>query len=116
MQYNISPIVQQDRANILDVLRGIALLGICLANYPFFAMYVFQTPQTLAAMPTANIDTALKYFQAAFIDGKFYSLFSFLFGIGFTIILQKIKKFGKHHLTVFYRRIIILLLIGLALR
>ena len=114
MQYNISPIVQQDRANILDVLRGIALLGICLANYPFFAMYVFQTPQTQAAMPTANIDTALKYFQAAFIDGKFYSLFSLLFGIGFTIILQKIKKSGKHHLTVFYRRIIILLLIGLA--
>ncbi len=114
MHNYISPVIQKERAEILDVLRGIALLGICIANYPVFAMYVFQAPQTQAAMPKANIDTALKYFQAAFIEGKFYSLFSLLFGIGFSIILQKIKRSGKHSLSVFYRRIIILLLIGLA--
>lgn len=114
MRNNFSPVIQQDRANILDVLRGIALLGICLANYPFFAMYVFQPPAVQASMPTATVDTVVKYFQAAFIDGKFYSMFSLLFGIGFTIILQKITKGGKQSLGIFYRRIIILLLIGLA--
>src|SRR5690606_25094012 len=104
----------QERANILDVLRGIALLGICLANYPFFAMYVFQPPAVQAAMSTASIDKVIKYLQVAFIDGKFYSIFSLLFGIGFTIILQKTKKAGKQRVGIFYRRIIILLLIGLA--
>ena len=114
MRNNYSPVIQQERANILDVLRGIALLGICLANYPFFAMYVFQPPAVQASMPTATVDTVIKYLQAAFIDGKFYSMFSLLFGIGFTIILQKNTKDGKHSLGIFYRRIIILLLIGLA--
>lgn len=109
---NISPVIQKQRANILDVLRGIALLGICLANYPVLSMYVFQPPALQAAMSTSGVDTVLKYFQSAFIEGKFYSIFSLLFGIGFTIILQKIKKAGKNNLGIFYRRVIILLLIG----
>lgn len=111
---NVTPVIQQERANILDVLRGIALLGICLANYPAFALYVFQTPETKAAMPSATIDSALEYFHYAFIDGKFYSLFSLLFGIGFSIILNKQTEKRNAPLIIFYWRILLLLFFGLA--
>lgn len=108
-----TPVSISERADILDILRGIALLGICLANYPVFSLYVFQSPEVLATMQTAAIDKWVTYFHFIFIDGKFYSIFSLLFGIGFSIILSRTKAKGLG-LTIFYRRIVILLLMGLA--
>ena len=109
-----APVSTKERSDILDILRGIALLGICIANYPMFSLYIFQKPEVQAAMPTAAIDKWLAYFHFAFVDGKFYSLFSLLFGIGFSIILLRTTKAGKNPLAVFYRRLFILMLIGLA--
>ncbi|MDR1886482.1 MAG: DUF418 domain-containing protein [Prevotellaceae bacterium] len=99
----------RNRYRILDVLRGIALLGICLANFPEFSLYTFQREEVAEAMPTANIDRIIKYLQYIFIDGKFYSLFSILFGIGFSVMMSKSLR---NNLTVFYRRMVILVLIG----
>lgn len=113
MNQDVSPIRSDERSNILDVLRGFALLGIILANYPVHSLYVFQSPETINAMPTADIDNILKYIHFAFIDGKFYTIFSLLFGIGFSIILHKRGEKEQVTLKLFYRRIIILLLIGL---
>jgi len=64
-------------------------------------------------MATAAVDRWLAYFHFAFISGKFYSLFSLLFGIGFSIFLLKGKNSNVNPLPVFYRRLFILLLIGL---
>jgi len=50
--------------------------------------------------------------ELTFINGKFYSLFSLLFGIGFSIILIRNEQKGINPLKVFYRRLFILLLIG----
>ena len=109
----ISAAGTKERYIILDFLRGIALLGICLANFPEFALYTFLPAEVTAAMPTAGVDKIVKYFQYVFIDGKFYTLFSLLFGIGFSIILSNAVKNNKSGLRIFYRRMIILLLIGL---
>src|SRR6202008_1925254 len=49
---------------------------------------------------------------SAFLEGKFYSLFSLLFGIGFTIILYRNEAAGKNGLAIFYRRLVILLVFG----
>lgn len=107
-------IAASERARILDILRGIALLGICVANYPMFSLYIFQPPDVLKAMPTAAIDYATAYFHFAFVDGKFYSLFSLLFGIGFSVILLRSQQAGRNGLLIFYRRIFVLILFGLA--
>lgn len=114
MSENYTPASLKERAEILDILRGIALFGICMANYPALSLYVFQTPELKAAMPTASIDKWLPYIHFAFFDGKFYSLFSLLFGIGFSIILLKKGKDGKSRLPFFYRRLLALAVIGLA--
>lgn len=102
-----------ERYIILDFLRGIALLGICLANLPEFALYTFLPTETVAAMPTAGIDRVVKYIQYIFIDGKFYTLFSLLFGIGFSIIISNALEKNKNGMRIFYRRMVVLLLIGL---
>ncbi len=65
-------------------------------------------------MPTAVIDKVWSGIHFTLIDGKFYSLFSLLFGIGFSIILSRAAGKGKNGLVIFYRRIFVLLLIGLA--
>lgn len=108
-----TPVFQKERADILDILRAFALLGICMANAGYFSLYIFQKPDVMAAMPTAAVDRWLSWFHFAFVDGKFYSLFSLLFGIGFSIIFLRNKEAGRNGLAVFYRRLFILLILGL---
>lgn len=113
MSNSINPVKPKERHIILDALRGLALLGICLANFPEFSLYTFQSDEVTAAMPTAGIDEAVKYLQYIFIDGKFYTIFSLLFGIGFSIILSNAALNNSNGMKVFYRRMSFLFLIGL---
>jgi uncharacterized protein len=112
MSEKMGPVRSSERYMIPDVLRGIALLGICTANFPEFALYTFLKDEVTAAMPAAAIDRVIKYLQYIFIDGKFYSLFSLLFGAGFFIIISNLKEKGGNVYPVFYRRMIVLALIG----
>lgn len=98
---------------ILDVLRGIALLGICLANYNEFSLYSFLPGEVTADMPTTGVDSVIRFFQYFLIDGKFYTLFSLLFGIGFSIVITRYMEKSSKGVRMFYRRMLILLFIGL---
>lgn len=106
------PVRSSDRYAILDVLRGLALLGIALANFPEFSLYSFLPVEAAGAMPTAGIDRIVHYLQYIFIDGKFYTIFSLLFGIGFSIIITNAARKGANGFRIFYRRMFVLLLIG----
>lgn len=106
----VSPVAK--RHVILDALRGFALLGICMANFPEFSLYSFLPTEASSMMPTSGWDYATKYFLSIFIDGKFYTIFSLLFGIGFSIIISNVAKRGGNSFVVFYRRMFFLLLIG----
>lgn len=107
-----SPIRPKERYIILDALRGLALFGICLANFPEFSLYSFLKSDVAAGMPTAGIDRVIRYLQYIFIDGKFYTLFSLLFGIGFAILISNAMRKQADGFRVFYRRMGILLVIG----
>ncbi len=98
---------------ILDALRGFALLGICLANYPEFSLYSFLSAEDAALLQTPGLDRVLRYLLYFFVDGKFYTIFSVLFGIGFSIMLKHALAEGGKGLKVFYRRMLVLLVIGL---
>lgn len=110
--YNIGPVRSRKRYLILDALRGLALLGICLANFPEFSLYSFLNSEATAEMPTAGIDRMVRYLQYIFIDGKFYTLFSLLFGICFSIIISNAMRKQVNSFSIFYRRMTMLLLIG----
>lgn len=109
---SIGPIRSKERYIILDALRGLALFGICLANFPEFSLYSFLNNEATTAMPTAGIDRIFRYLQYIFIDGKFYTLFSLLFGIGFSIIISNAMQKQVNGFSIFYRRMTMLLLIG----
>ncbi|QQR88236.1 MAG: DUF418 domain-containing protein [Flavobacteriales bacterium] len=96
------------RTDLLDALRGFALFGVVWSNYAILSVWMFMPPDARAALPGAGLDDALKAFHTILIDGKFYSIFSMLFGIGFGFFLGK----GSDGLWRFYRRMFILLLIG----
>lgn len=110
---NALPVQTLARADILDILRGFSLLGICIANAGYFSMYIFQSDASRAAMPFPLADEWLTYFHIAFFDGKFYTIFSMLFGIGFSIIFYGRQGEGNR-LQIFYRRLFILFLFGIA--
>ncbi|MDE6633371.1 MAG: DUF418 domain-containing protein [Muribaculaceae bacterium] len=107
-----SPIEASKRHIILDALRGFALLGICMANFPEFSLHSFLPVEAATSMPTSSWDYFTKYFLSIFVDGKFYTIFSLLFGIGFSIIISNVTKRGGNAYVIFYRRMLILLIIG----
>lgn len=96
--------MEKKRYVILDALRGFAILGIILANFPEFSLWTFSDASTWT-----HTDIVTRAVQTFLVDGKFYTLFSLLFGMGFSIQLANAQ--GK--LRVFYRRMVVLALIGL---
>ncbi|HIZ00792.1 MAG TPA: DUF418 domain-containing protein [Candidatus Bacteroides merdipullorum] len=109
---NLSPVKSSERYIILDALRGFALLGICMANFPEFSLYTFLKPEAAATFPSAGMDSITRYLLYVFVDGKFYTLFSLLFGIGFSIIISNATRKGANGFCIFYRRMSLLACIG----
>lgn len=102
------------RSTVLDAVRGFALLGIALMNIEFFArplhgmMLGFDTTLTGA-------DYAVGWFIAAFVQGKFWTLFSLLFGMGYALMLARADALpaDPDFHRVYARRLGLLLLFGL---
>lgn len=107
-----SPLQLTERADILDSLRGFALLGVMLDNLFGFTGWGFLTLQQREALPTWPVDGILGFAELSFIHGKFYSIFSLLFGIGFSVILLRNEQRGLNPLKIFYRRLLLLAVIG----
>ena len=108
----ISPVSLSERSDLLDALRGFALLGVLLDNVFGFTGWGFLTQANREALSTWPADGIIGLLEQTFINGKFYSLFSLLFGIGFSIILIRNEQKGINPLKIFYRRLFILLIIG----
>ena len=108
-----APIAPKERIEILDVLRGFALFGILLVN-----MAAFNTPwiylmNSEVVWWTAPIDRAAELLIHFVAQGKFYSLFSFLFGLGFSIQMLRADDRGGSLAPLYRRRLFALLLFGL---
>ncbi|WP_107924368.1 DUF418 domain-containing protein [Lysinibacillus parviboronicapiens] len=100
----MQPIDLNKRIHTLDYLRGFALLGIILVNIP--ALMWIEPPSTSA-------DLAYSHFLALFVEGKFFTIFSFLFGVGFYIFLSRAAAKNERANRLFLRRIAILFLFGI---
>lgn len=112
MQNSATPVLQTERADILDSLRGFALLGVLLDNLFGFTGWAFLNLQQKEALSTWPVDGVLGMAEFSFIHGKFYSVFSLLFGIGFSVILLRSEQRGINPLKIFYRRLFLLAIIG----
>jgi uncharacterized protein len=99
----------RERIPALDVLRGVAVAGILFANVLVFFGLVFLPAERAAALPTAPADSVVRFLERVLVEGKFYSIFSLLFGIGFGL---QLARGGEPALPRFRRRLRVLLVIG----
>jgi len=83
--------------------------GILLANVLVFFGLSFLPPERAGAINTTRADQLVQFLEHVLVEGKFYSVFSLLFGIGFGI---QLARGGDAMLPRFRRRLRILLAIG----
>jgi len=107
------PVAGQERIVTLDIIRGFALLGILLVNMLLFMAPLLYVNQAETQWWTKTIDILADYFITIFAEGKFYTIFSFLFGYGFYIFMERARAKGGPVVKLFVRRMLVLLLIGI---
>jgi uncharacterized protein len=88
-------------------------LGILLINIAAFSGSMFLSPAEAAHLPGASLTEPLDFALVVLVEAKFYSLFSFLFGLGFAIIADRAQMHGARPTAVLMRRYFVLLGIGL---
>ena len=101
-----------DRIDVIDAVRGFAVLGIVLANIQSWSGYKFLPFDVLETLPGAGLDGLFYWMHVALVDGKFYAIFSILFGIGFRLQWERKGHEPDIFLPVYRRRIVFLLLFG----
>jgi uncharacterized protein len=106
------PIGAAERIQFVDVLRGFALFGVLVANLVWYECDVVLTPVSAAALGTHTLDVYTKALVVFFVDGKFITLFSFLFAAGFTIQLRRGIDRGGEVSRLYARRLAVLFVVG----
>ncbi len=97
----------------LDVVRGVAVMGILAMNIVAFAM-PFQAYFNPTAYGTEGpVDLASWVFNFILIDGKMRGLFSFLFGASTLLVIEKAEAAGLSAARIHYARMFWLLVFGL---
>src|SRR5574337_517988 len=84
------PISTGERIVTIDIVRGFALLGIFIMNMPWFNTSLFAGADATRLWP-AWWDRAAETVRDVFFSGKFNSMFSLLFAVGFTIQMANME-------------------------
>ncbi|OIJ16275.1 hypothetical protein BKP35_01380 [Anaerobacillus arseniciselenatis] len=109
----VHPTQQEERIITLDVIRGFALLGILLVNMQFFvAPKLFLMLSGVTLFEGAISNTA-DWLITIFATGKFFTTFSFLFGLGFFLFMERVSAKGLSVGRLYSRRLSFLLMLGL---
>jgi uncharacterized protein len=106
-------VTEPDRILTLDVLRGVAVMGIFSVNVIAFAMpeQAYFNPAAYGGTTGANLAVWAANF--VLIDGKMRGLFSLLFGASTLLVIQRAQAAGLSPASVHYRRMAWLLIFGL---
>jgi uncharacterized protein len=91
-----------------DLLRGLALLGIVVVNAPYLGGSTLGFSSEAVA---STLDAAVAFLVIALAQGKFFLLFSFLFGYSLAYVLRDDRPDGRSR---FRRRLLVLAAFGTA--
>ncbi len=108
-----SPTPDVQRLVHLDILRGFALLGILLVNFQWFTrpmLAIYLIPNT----SLTGLDLAVDWIITWLGEGKFYPLFSLMFGMGFALMADRSQTKDSGFLGYYSRRLVVLAVFGLA--
>ncbi|MCG8374557.1 MAG: DUF418 domain-containing protein [Balneolales bacterium] len=113
MGNKLAPTTSQERIQSLDILRGIAILGILIMNIQSFAMPGAAYLNPLAYGDLEGVNYWVWVLSHIFADQKFMSIFSILFGAGIILVTERAKAKTGKSAGLHYRRNFWLLIIGL---
>jgi uncharacterized protein len=103
----MTPVRSRERIEVVDILRGFSILGILLVNMLAFAGYAAPFPEM------ESVNRAAVWLIKFVAQAKFYTLFSFLFGWGMAIQMERAASRDTRFVLLYVRRLLVLLLIGL---
>jgi uncharacterized protein len=101
------------RIAALDIVRGVAVMGILAMNVVGFALPFQAYMNPFALGPIGVWDMASWAFSFLFVDGKMRGLFSLLFGASMLLVIEQAEAKGEAADMVHYRRMLWLLFFGL---
>ena len=107
------PVHLSEREQFMDALRGFAILGIFIVNLSGLCLY--NRDDTTAGWHFGELDKQMFFLQHILFEGKFYSIFSLLFGWGLALQIKRTQT-GTGELKVHpivIRRLLFMFLIGL---
>lgn len=110
----LHPIEHKNRINSLDIIRGIALLGILLMNITGFGLaYAYGDPTNSGGSTGWNLKVWIM--NNMLFEGTMRGLFTMLFGAGFVLLTTRAERQsgGVGVADLYYRRILWLLLFGI---
>lgn len=108
------PVDTSERVTLLDALRGFALCGVFVSNsVSWFSGRVMMPREQAQALAAPLLETVTTGLYQFFVNQKFVTLFSFLFGLGFSIQLARAEARGSSIVRLYARRLLVLLAIGL---
>ncbi|NTX33398.1 DUF418 domain-containing protein [Myxococcus sp. CA033] len=108
------PVDTSERVTLLDALRGFALCGVFVSNsVSWFSGRVMMPREQAQALAAPLLETVATGLYQFFVNQKFVTLFSFLFGLGFSIQLARAEARGSSIVRLYARRLLVLLAIGL---
>jgi len=113
MSTPVRPIQAAERHESVDLLRGLALLGILVIN-----IQLFSTPYAASMNPTAlgdrgRVDYWIWVASYLLFESKYMTIFSLLFGAGVLIMTTRVAERGGRAAALHYRRMFWLLAFGL---
>ena len=86
------PVPETARITSLDLIRGVAVLGILLMNAVSFKYGLAPYLNLSAGGSETWLDWAVGIFGEIFIDQKFMALFSMLFGAGILLFIERAER------------------------
>ena len=102
------------RIDSLDVIRGVAALGILLMNAVSFALPDAAYLNLEQAGNETLLDTAIGVAGRILVDQKMMALFSLLFGVGVVIFADRAEAKGRRSVWLSLWRNLLLLIVGVA--
>lgn len=104
------PLPSTERIILLDIWRGFAIFGILVVNMAIFMAPDFLPSHVPQLLPW--YDQLAKFLVKFFAQGKFFTIFSFLFGLGFGLQLTRAEATGNDIRSLYPRRLLGLLGFG----
>ena len=109
----VAPTAPTEREPVLDVLRGVALLGILLINIEYMRSAGFYDAFVGVEPSTTLADRIAQFGMGWLAAGKFLSMFAILFGVGAALIADRALRAGRSPRRLLARRYGLLVAFGL---